>query len=279
MRLAQPSSRLASWLLGALILASARPSRADAMQDARAALATSPADRAGARHALEEAIGVESDPVTAAEALFRLGFLDEEDGAFEAAMGHHRACVEKAPRSNWARAARQRIGWISARSERGFAPLAQLQRVRGNPLLENDAAAIATLAQDAEAFPPGRVRAEARMFVAESWLSRTPAPQTQDAILELRRVVEDPSSDSTDASLARRHLLRVYLDEGRLDEASVLAHAFPASNTDLADQVRRTLHRRALWRALLVAGLTLAAGLAILVARGAATTHPSARSP
>jgi hypothetical protein len=143
-----------------------------ALNEALAALASVPPNRDGARRALERASTVDDDAMATSEAYFRLGVIDEEEGAFERALANQRSCMERAPYGSWARSARLRIGWISARSEGAFEPLARLQRVRGDPKLGGDRAAVEALARDADSFPPGRVRAEARMFAAEA-LART----------------------------------------------------------------------------------------------------------
>ena len=247
---------LATWALPA-----AAQVEMDAMSEAKAALGSTPPDREAARRALERAATDGGAPVDLAEAYFRLGFLDEEDGAFERALANQRACIAKAPYSTWARSARQRIRWISARSEGAFEPLARLQRVRRNPALGNDPAAIEELSRDADAFPRGRVRAEARMFVAEGWLIRLDRPV--DAILEFRKVADDSSSDSTDAALAHRGLLQVLLALGRLDDAASEVRSFPASDPELSDQVHRLVLHRALRRAAVAGIVMLALGLAV----------------
>jgi tetratricopeptide (TPR) repeat protein len=214
--------------------------------EAKAALATTTPNRVAARAALERAIAADDDAATLAEAYFRLGALDEEDGAFEIALERQRACIARGP-SNFARSARLRIGWIEARSEGDFAPLARLQRVRRDPTLLNDAVAIESLATDAEAFPPGRVRAEARMFVAGAWMNRM--NRREDAIAELHKVGDDPSSDSMDSTIAHRHLLEALLADGRLEEAESEARSHPI-DPQLGLEVRRLVRRRLLrWAA------------------------------
>ena len=216
-----------------------------ALGEARAALAAKPPNRNAARAALERTIGGDDDSVAVAEAYFRLGVLDEEDGDFASALVHQRACMAQGP-SNFARSARLRIGWIEARSEGNFAPLARLQRVRRDPALLNDGVAIESLATDAEAFPPGRVRAEARMFAASAWMNRM--NRREDAIAELHKVADDPSSDSMDATLAHRHLLDTFLAEGRLEEAESEAKSHPI-DPQLGLEVQRLVRRRSLRRA------------------------------
>ena len=65
--------------------------------EAKAALGASPADRDVARTAFAEAIAADDDPMAVAEAHFRLGVLEEEDGAFGRALADQNACRAKAP--------------------------------------------------------------------------------------------------------------------------------------------------------------------------------------
>ncbi|HSY22435.1 MAG TPA: hypothetical protein VK841_09990 [Polyangiaceae bacterium] len=232
--------------------------------EAKAALRASPADRDVARTAFEAAIVADDDPMAVAEAYFRLGVLEEEDGAFGRALADQNACRAKAPTSNWGRSARLRIGWIASRSEGDFAPLARLQRARRNPAILGDPGALASLAHDAETFPPGRVRAEARMFVAESWL--LVMNRRHDALEELRKVEDDPSSDSTDAVLAHGRLVDAFLTEGWLDEAEREIHSRP-TDPSLTDRFQRLVFRRALRRAAIVGLSVLIAFAAIAAAR------------
>jgi hypothetical protein len=216
--------------------------------------------RDSTREALEHAITVDEDPVAVAEAYFRLGALEEGDGAFERALIDFRACIAGAPTSGFARSARNRIAWIAARSEGEFAPLARLQRVRRDPELAGEPAAIESLAAEAEDFPPGRVRAEARMFVAEAWLARASKRVAVTALL--RKVADDPSSDSMDATFARRHLVEVLLADGRLDEAADEVRTHHLEPRVVAE-VRRLTRRRTL-RRLAMAGLFAIGALAIV---------------
>jgi hypothetical protein len=128
-------------------------------------------------------------------------------------------------------------------------------------VLASDPASIDALARDAETFPPGRVRAEARMFVVEAWQTRL--GKQDDTIAELRKVVADPSSDSMDASFARHHLVEALLAAGRLDEAAseVRAHRFePKIKLEVERLVRRRTFR---WSA--IAELVAAVGAAVVV--------------
>jgi hypothetical protein len=217
---------------------------ARALAEGRAALAEGPSARETARSAFERATS--GDAATASEAYFRLGVLDEESVAPARALARYQACVDAAPSSRWARTARSRIAWIDERSEGDLAPLAALQRVRRDPALLHDAQAIDLLALQAESFPPGLVRSEARMLVAESW--RKVAARHEDALGELRKVVYDPSSGPADAVFAERELVEGLLAKKELDAAAseVRAHPF---DPKVEAEVRRLVRRRWLRRA------------------------------
>jgi hypothetical protein len=251
-------------------LATGAPREADdsgarrALAEANAALAAGPARSADARRALDRAIAAGVDSLTGAEAHFRLGVLDEDSGAFARALANYSACVASLPSSRWARNARQRITWLDERSEGEFKPLASLQRVKRDPSLANDPATIDALAAAAEAFPAGLVRGEARMLVAETWLGRMHRPN--DAVNELRRVLDDPHSDRLTAVFAERDLVGFWLDEGRLDEAAkdVQRYRFDRqSETTIGELLRK----RALHRGGVLAVLVLVGGVLLVLTR------------
>jgi hypothetical protein len=212
-----------------------------ALTEALAALQATPPTRAAARTALELASSPGAEPATSSQAYFRLGVLDEEDAQFARALANYRACAELAPASRWARSAHSRIVWLDQRSELDFAPLATLQRVRNNPARFQDASIAERLAVDAESFPPGLVRSEARTLVAQVWLAL--ASRRADALRELRRIVDDPSSGAADAAFAERDLVDALIVDQKLDLAAqeVEKHHF---DPKAEAKVHRLLQRR-----------------------------------
>jgi hypothetical protein len=231
-----------------------------ALAEGVAALAQTPPLRSLARSAFERA-AAGGEPPTASQAHFRLGVLDEEDAEPARALEQFHASVDAAPGSRWARTARGRIAWMDERSEGDLAPLAALQRVRLLPPALRDPAAVDALAVEAESFPPGRVRSEARMLVAETWLKV--APRRGDALGELRKVVADPSSGAADAVLAERDLVEALLADNRVDEAAEETRARPF-DPRAAAEVQTRLRRRSLRRAA-GAELLVAFTLAVMV--------------
>jgi hypothetical protein len=223
---------------------------------------------AAASEGLDAAIGtlerpsqrLTGDGEAVAEALFRKAEMDEQGLAFAQAMDLDRACIAAAPHSRWAARASERIAWLLARSEGDFVPLSRLERFRRDPALAGDSAAIDEFAREAETFPPGTVRVEARMFIAEAWLGRMGRPW--DALAELRRVAEDPQADPLTASLAQRELVEVLVAADRTREAADEAHAH-ASLLD-AQYIRRVdrMARRKWVRSGAIATLAAFVGLA-----------------
>jgi hypothetical protein len=163
------------------------------------------------------------DKAAIAEALFRKAEIEEQGLAFARAIDDDRACIAVAPHSRWAARASERIDWLLARSEADFVPLSRLERFRRDPALAGDSAAIEEFAREADTFPPGTVRVEARMLIAEAWLGRMGRPW--DALALLRKVVEDPKADPLTASLAERELVEVLVAADRTRDAVDEAHA------------------------------------------------------
>jgi hypothetical protein len=251
--------------------AAASVSRA-ALEQANEALSARPIQREVARATLEGAVAANDDSDAVAEALFRLGELDEGQGAFFEAVAHDRACVAAAPDSRWGVRASERIDWLRARSEGAFLPLARLEQVRRDPALASDPAAIDELARDAETFPPGVVRVEARMLVAEAWLGRLRRPK--DAIRALRDVADDPKADSLTARLAEREIVEALAAGGQVVEAAAEARDHPrlldpVFVRQVTQLVRRQWIRRAATGLVASFGVLAAVALARGIRRGA----------
>jgi hypothetical protein len=185
-----------------------------------------------------------------------LGARDEAGGDYARALEHYRASLNASGSGRLARNARNRIVWIEERSQAGFEPLAALARLRHDPSLLDDPAASTQLATEVESFPPGLVRSEIRLRLAQAWL-RQPMRRAE-AIGELRRIVSDRSAGAADAVLAESDLVDALLAAEQLDaaQAEVLAHPGDAIATS---KVGRRLHRRFLRR-------TVEAGLSVLAA-------------
>jgi hypothetical protein len=237
-----------------------------ALAEAKAALATEPPQLAAARAALVRATEAGDDPSAVAEAHFRLGALDESDAEPAHAMAHYRASIDAAPSPHAARSAAMRVQWLSARSEGEFVPLSRFLRMQRDPALAGDANAVAAFAREADAFPPGLLRGEAQLFVAERWLG--PLHMREDGMRELRKVADDPAAGGVSARLAERALVDAWLADGRLDEAAreVEARA-PMLDPEVVRRVEGLSRRRMLRRGAALA-LAICLGLtAIAVLR------------
>jgi len=188
----------------------------------------------------------------------QLGARAEREGAFARALAHYRACAGGAS-PQLARSARGRIAWIEERAEGDFVPLATLARVRREPSALAEPAAREKLSAEVESFPPGRVRAELRLRIAEARLRRDAGSEA--ALVGLRAVVTDQSSGGSDRVLAERDLVTALLRSGRLDDARQEVEAHPYDPRSIGEVARR-VHRRSLVRAAAGAVALLALALA-----------------
>jgi tetratricopeptide (TPR) repeat protein len=240
-------------------------------------------DAEAARAAALRAVAAADDAEAVAEALFLLGQLDEDRGAFASALARDQAAVAAAPDSAWATRARQRIEWLTARAEGDFAPLALLERVRRDPARADDPAVIAALDDEAMEFPPGRVRVEARMLVAEAWVGRLHRPDL--ALVPLRLVESDLNADALTARLAERELVDADIALGALDEARREARSHAAGlDPRFVLRVEHLARRRVLFAGALgeiavFVGLVGAACFRALRKRGPAGTRARTLGP
>lgn len=239
-------SVLAAWLLTsalvepAIALADTEPGPA-ALASGRAAQAQRPPDVAAARAAFEIA-AASSDDRAGAEALFLLGELDEGAMQFQSALARYQASASRLPSSRYAPRANARAADLRSHGEGDFAPLARLETVRRSPELANSAAGVDTLVRDADAFPPGRVRVEARMLGAEAYLGRLHRPDQAIPLLEL--VAEDPKADVLMARQAASDAVATEVGRGDLDVALEMARKYrrlvePTTERSILRQKRR----------------------------------------
>jgi hypothetical protein len=250
-----------------------------AVEDANAALNTDPPNRDAAVASLKRAISASDDPEAVGQAHFVLGKLEEDQGAYEAALADDRAAIAVAPNTRWALRASERTDWLLARSEGNFEPLRRLENIRRDPTKAENAATMDALAGEAEAFPPGVVRVEARMFMAEAYLGRFHRPG--DAIAELRKVTADPKAEPLTRRLAERQLVDALAGEGRIDEAvaEARAHAMsldPGFATHIERLGRRRTVRLVAYAVLLTFAVLVVAALVRAQRRGALGSARSA---
>ncbi|HEY1691548.1 MAG TPA: hypothetical protein VGG39_05285 [Polyangiaceae bacterium] len=271
---------LVALIVALAVLATTARARASearrALDDANAALAAEPPRTADAREALGRATKAADDPPAVGEAYLLLGQLDEADGAYPQAIVDDRAAVDAAPNTRWALRAVDRIDWIRARSEGDFEPLRRIEKVRRDPGASSDPAVIDALARDLESFPPGTVRVESRMLVAEAWLGRIHRPDA--AIDELREVTADPKADPLTARLAERELVDALVESGRIDDAVAEARSH-VSRLDprFVRGVGRLTLRRSVRRASIA--VLVAFGVLALVGIGRAAARKTLGGP
>jgi len=206
------------------------------------------------------------DDDRAAQRLFDRAEAEDTALDFARAAADYDAAAARSPSSPAALRARARARVLREHGEGGFGPYAHLERVRRDPALASDPAALDDLAHLADGFPPGPVRVEARALVAEAYLGRL--HRRRDAIPLLRHIADDPAADTLSARHARHQLVTALLDEGDLDGARDASGA----EADLVRDVRTALVRRRLHVASVVtlAAFALFAARAILAARGRA---------
>lgn len=140
-----------------------------------------------------------------------------------------------------------------------------LDRVRQDPRLASDPAAIDDLVRRAEAFPPGPTRTETWLFAANAYAERLDRPAA--AIPLWRKVVVEPDADPVLVAIATRALVNDRLAHDDVDgaeEALALAgtRADPAARRIVVRaKRRRRAHQAALGAlaaTLLLAGAALA---------------------
>jgi hypothetical protein len=186
------------------------------------------------------------------------------DLSFDEALAAYRAAMAADPSAPCARVARARADDLAAHSEGAFAPLARLESVRRDPKKTGDRAEIDALARDLEAFPPGRVRLEARVLVAES---RWHALGDQDgAIAAFEAAVGDRSGDKLTRALALTDLCTLLKQRGELRRALAAVEREPGLTPELyADLKRLVLRERLRAVAFAVVGTLAAVGVVSLV--------------
>ncbi len=136
--------------------------------------------------------------------------------------------------------ARVRADELASRAEGGFAPLARLERVRRDATLTASAAQIDALARDVEGFVPGRVRTEARLFVAAA---RERLGDLDGADVARTLVVADRDADRISRGLALQqvvtHRLAVGDPRGAARVVALAPEVAPPVTLRVARAVRR----------------------------------------
>jgi hypothetical protein len=226
------------------------------------------ADDADTKRATLETQAESGDAKQAAIALFDLAEMDEHDYRFASALARYDASVARDPSHRYALRARAHADTLRAHSEGDFAPYSELEHVRRDRVASRDPVALAKLAQDADGFPPGQVRVEARLLVGDTLLAQG---DLQKALPLLDLVDADPLTDPILHHQAAHELVDAYLLENDPEDAMKVALR-PHEDPALLDTVKRSMRRtRARSGAVVVLALfVVVSGIAIArgIARG-----------
>jgi hypothetical protein len=205
-----------------------------------------------------------------AERLFSMAEQEEHDLDLATALDHYDASIAADPSNRWALRATARARWLRARSEGAFAPLARLERVRRDPSAQHDGPVVDALAKDLETFPPGEVRVEARMFVAEAYATRL--GRMADGEHELQRLLEEPEGDPPIRVQAATRAIDIAMARGDVANAKQAAEHVAKIEPQLVHRVARWARRRIIERAAVTT-------LALFVLIGGATAVRRLRTP
>ncbi|APR85211.1 Hypothetical protein A7982_10560 [Minicystis rosea] len=179
-----------------------------------------------------------------AEASFARAEQATRDRRFADAAAAYRDVLTIDPSAPVAAPARARLDDLEAHAEGGFAPLARLEEVRKDPRKAGDRTSIEALAHDVEAFPPGRVRVETRVFLAEAWWRKLGEPARAIALFEA--AIADRTGDRLTRSLALSELVSLRRERNELREARAAVDRDPELSPALTTQVRKLSRRETL---------------------------------
>jgi hypothetical protein len=224
------------------------------------------ADDANARRAALETQSTSSDARRAALALYELAELDDHDYRFASALARYDASIARDPSHRFALRARTHGDTLRSHSEGDFAPYSELEHIRRDPVASRDPVALLKLAADADAFPPGLVRVEARMLVGDALVSQG---DTARGLPLLDLVDRDPKADTILHHQAAHELVDSYLLQNDPDAAMQVATRRNEDPT-LAKTVTHWIRRRQLRKVSIAVLALFALASTIAIARGAA---------
>ena len=181
-----------------------------------------------------------------AERLYEAADQDERDSKFADALAAYEASVRVEPSNRFALRSTARARWLRDRAEGDFVPLTTLERARRDPSAQSKADVIDSLARDLESFPPGEVRVEARMFVAESYATKLHRPS--DAERELDALLDEPKGDVPLRAQAALRLVDLAKARGDVAAAKHAAERVAKTTPTIAREVSEWARRRILLR-------------------------------
>ena len=224
------------------------------------------ADDANAKRATLETQAASADARQAALALFELAEMDDHDYRFASALARYEASIARDPSHRYAIRARSHADTLRAHSEGDFEPYAELEHIRRDRIAARDPVALAKLAQDADAFPPGLVRVEARMLAGDAFLSQG---DTARGLSLLDLVDQDPKTDPILHHQAAHELVDTYLARNNPDAAMQVATR-PNEDPTLAKTVTKWNRRRQLRSASMAVLALFALSSMLAIGRSAA---------
>jgi tetratricopeptide (TPR) repeat protein len=174
-----------------------------------------------------------------ARAAYELAEKAAADLRFATALAAYDQAIALDPSAPLVRVARARAADLRTHAEGDFVPLVRLESVRRNPRATRDD--VDALARDAEHFPPGRVRSEAFLVVAEAYWHRFGAPDLTAHALD--KALSDASADRLTRALALSELVALERERGSLDAAARVVHRFPDLAPNLRAEVTRLVRR------------------------------------
>ncbi|MGH7328401.1 MAG: hypothetical protein ACREJX_08630, partial [Polyangiaceae bacterium] len=187
-----------------------------------------------AKRAQLEADAASGDSKKAALALYQLGTMDDDAFRFASALARFDASLVRDPSHRYALRARNRGDTLRAHSEGDFGPYAELERIRRDHVAARDPTALGKLVADANDFPPGLVRVEARMLAGDAFLAQR---NYAKALPLLELVITDPKCDPISFHQASHEVVETDLANGDPDSAARIA-ALPHEDPGLAKKVK-----------------------------------------
>jgi tetratricopeptide (TPR) repeat protein len=184
---------------------------------------------------------------------------------FAEALAAYRAAIATDPSAACVSMARARVQDLEAHAEGGFAPLARVEALRRDPKKAADRAEIEALARDLEGFPPGRVRAEARLLVAEAYWHALKEPER--SIAAFQAAAQDQGGDKVTRSLALAELWALRKQRGEVREALADLERAPKLAPALFVAVKKAVLRERLREGAIAVVAVLAVAGAAAMAR------------
>ncbi|EYF00076.1 hypothetical protein [Chondromyces apiculatus] len=195
---------------------------------------------------------------------------------FAEALGGYREALAIDASAPFARLARSRVAFLEAHAEGDFGPLSHLEALRRDPGRLGDAAAAEGFGREVAGFPPGQVRVEARLLLADALEHRL--GRADQALEVLEAVLDDPATDALKRALTLGRVVEIHRSRGDLEAARAAVKQHPGVAPALEAEVVRVARRETLrWVAGAVLGLVALAALGALAKAKAATREAALR--